>query len=61
MQFLEHFDFVNCIYILNKAEEDIRMSKHVLQIKVCCYLPYAEIQFSRNIKIKKFGNTVIPL
>ena len=23
---------------MNKAEEDIRMSKHVLQIKVCCHL-----------------------
>ena len=36
MEFLEHFNFVNYIYILNKAEEDIRMSKQVLQIKVCC-------------------------
>ena len=24
---------------MNEAEEDIRMSKHVLQIKVCCHLP----------------------
>ena len=24
---------------MNKAEEDIRMSKNVLQIKACCYLP----------------------
>ena len=39
MEFLEHFNFVNCIYILNKAEEGISMSKHVLQIEVCCYLP----------------------
>ena len=29
---------VDCIYILNNAEEDIRMPKHALQIKVCCYL-----------------------
>ena len=27
----------NCIYILNKAEEDIRMLKHVLEIKVCFF------------------------
>ena len=28
---------------MNKAEEDSSMSKHVLQIKVCCYLPYTKI------------------
>ena len=31
--------YINSLCILNKAEEDIRMSKHVLQIKVCCHLP----------------------
>ena len=25
---------------MNKTEEDIKMSKHVLQIKVSCYLSY---------------------
>ena len=25
---------------MNKTEEDIKMSKHVLQIKVRCYLSY---------------------
>ena len=37
MLFLEHFNFANCIYIMHKAEEDIRMLKHVLQIKVLSF------------------------
>ena len=39
---MDHFNFCK-VYrqVLNKAEEDISMSKHVLQIKVCCYLPEA--------------------
>ena len=36
--FLDHFNFLNFIQLLNKAKEDISMSKHVLEIKVCCYL-----------------------
>ena len=34
-------------YILNKAEQDIRMSKHVVQIKVCYYLPKFRIILKR--------------
>ena len=31
---------------MNKAEEDIRMLKHVLQIKVCCYFTWSYKHFS---------------
>ena len=29
----------------NKAKEDISISKHILKIKVCCYLIYDTIYF----------------
>ena len=36
---------------MKKTEEDIRMLKHVLQIKVCCYLPQA---LNKVCDIEKF-------
>ena len=40
---------------MNKAEEDIRMSKHVLQIKVCCHLPQALNKLRDIEKFWKFN------
>ena len=37
---------------MHKAEEDIRMLKHVLQIKVCCHLPSALEKLHNIILVK---------
>ena len=41
---------------MNKAQEDIRMSKHVLQIKVSCHLPYALNKLRDIEKFWKFNS-----
>ena len=41
---------------MNKAEEDIRMLKHVLQIKVCCYLP--EVKSMANFEVANYQKLV---
>ena len=41
---------------MNKAEEDIRMSKHVPQIKACCYLPaYGQFTFKVETCLKQIS------